>query len=249
MSTATTNDNLTVLPMTEADIPLMTALLHKAYYSPTGAGISGLLYHAPPSQSSLDKTTAQRLHAFRTDPAAHFVKVVDCTSNAGNDDSATAAPAIIACARWDIPRRHGHRPAANDNDDDDDQLIPDDELIPEFRPAVYRALFGPLRAAHAELMGARPHAHLATLVTDPDEGRRGAGGMLVRWGLERADAEGLEAYVDASPAGEGLYARSGFEVVRRVGFDLGRWGGGEGVVEHVCMWRKPGPSPRKIVAA
>ncbi|KAL0258321.1 hypothetical protein SLS55_007497 [Diplodia seriata] len=233
---STTTNDLTVLPMTEADIPLMTQLLHKAYYSPTGAGISGLLYHTPPSQRSLDATTAQRLHAFRTDPAAHFIKAVDTANTDGT---------IVAAARWDL-HPHARSPSAVAAA----AAIADDELIPEFRADVYRALFGPLRAAHAEVMGARPHAHLVTLVTDPDEGRRGAGGALVRWGLERADERGLDAYLDASPMGEGLYRKSGFEVVRRVPFDLGEWGDREGgVVEHVCMWRKPGPSPRKIVAA
>ena len=35
--------------------------------------------------------------------------------------------------------------------------------------------------------------------------------MLIRWGLEQADQMGLEAYVEASPAGLPVYRRFGWE--------------------------------------
>lgn len=35
--------------------------------------------------------------------------------------------------------------------------------------------------------------------------------MLMKWGLERADQEGKEAYLDASPDAVPLYQRFGFE--------------------------------------
>lgn len=210
-----TSNDLTVLPMTEEDMAPMTQLLHKAYYSPDG--VSGLLYHTPPSQASLDRTTAQRVRDFRDEGgAARFVKAVDA-----------ATGALVACARWDF-----YRHARSDAAVAAATAISDDELIPEFNVDVYSALFGPLRAAHRDIMGTRPHAYLVTLVTDPDEGRRGAGGLLVRWGLDRADELGLDAYLGASPMGKGLYEKNGFETVRTVPFDMKEWGG-EGVVSHV----------------
>ena len=34
--------------------------------------------------------------------------------------------------------------------------------------------------------------------------------MLLSWGIERADAEGLEAYLDASPSAKPLYEKFGW---------------------------------------
>ncbi|KAJ5500734.1 Acyl-CoA N-acyltransferase [Penicillium expansum] len=52
--------------------------------------------------------------------------------------------------------------------------------------------------------------YLDMLGTHPDYRRRGAGSMLVRWGCEIADREGVRAYIDASKAGVPLYAKHGF---------------------------------------
>lgn len=49
------------------------------------------------------------------------------------------------------------------------------------------------------------------LGTHPDYRRRGAASMLVAWGCEVADRDGVPAYVDASEDGLPLYQRFGFE--------------------------------------
>lgn len=51
---------------------------------------------------------------------------------------------------------------------------------------------------------------LDTVATHPDYQRRGAGSMLVKWGCDLADAQGVSAYVDASKDGAPLYAKFGF---------------------------------------
>lgn len=51
---------------------------------------------------------------------------------------------------------------------------------------------------------------LDMLGTHPDYRCRGAGSILVRWGCEIADREGVGAYIDASKAGIPLYAKHGF---------------------------------------
>lgn len=68
---------------------------------------------------------------------------------------------------------------------------------------------------------------LGTCVVLPEHERRGAGGMLVRWGCERADEEGVEVYVEASLVGVPLYERMGFVVVKRVKLDMGRFEAGD----------------------
>jgi GNAT superfamily N-acetyltransferase len=51
---------------------------------------------------------------------------------------------------------------------------------------------------------------LDMLGTHPDYRKRGAGSMLVQWGCDLADREGVAAYVDASKAGAPLYEKFGF---------------------------------------
>lgn len=59
-------------------------------------------------------------------------------------------------------------------------------------------------------MGCADGLDLDMLCTHPEYRRRGAGGMLVSWGCERADADRVAAYVDASPSGKPLYEKFGF---------------------------------------
>lgn len=52
---------------------------------------------------------------------------------------------------------------------------------------------------------------LELLAVSPTHQRRGVGSQLVQWGTTRADADGLEAYLDATPKGAPIYKRLGFE--------------------------------------
>ena len=66
---------------------------------------------------------------------------------------------------------------------------------------------------------------LGLLVTHPDHQRRGAGALLVKYGVDVADEMGLVAYLEASTAGKPLYERWGFKEVDRRVFELEKYGG------------------------
>lgn len=51
---------------------------------------------------------------------------------------------------------------------------------------------------------------LEIVATDPAYQGRGAGSQLMRWGLEQADNQGVEAYLEASPEAVPLYKNLGF---------------------------------------
>ena len=55
--------------------------------------------------------------------------------------------------------------------------------------------------------------YLDLLACHPDYRGRGAGEMLVKWGLEKAKAEGLTVTLYASPMGGRVYSRLGFKRV------------------------------------
>lgn len=45
---------------------------------------------------------------------------------------------------------------------------------------------------------------------------QGAGSQILRWGTEKADQQGVEAYLDASPDAVKLYERHGFREVGKL---------------------------------
>ncbi|KMP06518.1 hypothetical protein DIZ76_014402 [Coccidioides immitis] len=96
----------------------------------------------------------------------------------------------------------------------------------------------------------REHCFLAVLCTHPDHQGRGAGTVLLKYGLDIADKHGVESYLEASVKGQPLYERYGFEAITfpdgqpgRLEFDVGRFtgrGGDEGDwVRLALMTRKP----------
>ena len=80
-----------------------------------------------------------------------------------------------------------------------------------------------------------PHYYLAFIGVDPDWQGRGLGGAVLAPVLERCDAEGMPAFLEAStPRNRALYERHGFTVMEE--FTLGR-----GAPPQWRMWRMPMP--------
>jgi ribosomal protein S18 acetylase RimI-like enzyme len=70
--------------------------------------------------------------------------------------------------------------------------------------------------------------YLTSLATDPAYQGRGAGKMLLNWGIERADREGREFFLIGNAQIKGLYEKVGFVVVRKCGWDGAKWEAKEG---------------------
>ncbi|KAG9706226.1 acyl-CoA N-acyltransferase, partial [Aureobasidium melanogenum] len=72
------------------------------------------------------------------------------------------------------------------------------------------ALFGSFAKNRQGMMEERRHHYMELLMTAGEYKGRGAGGMVLEHGTALADAEQVECYIDASPAGRPLYERHGF---------------------------------------
>lgn len=166
------------------------------------------------------------------DPTAHFHLITDSSSS-----SSSKTP--IAFAKWVAPQLPGIPP----------QPMPEESAWPANQARAAR-FFQKLADTHSQIMssdehsggGTRPHWYLEMMATHPAHQGRGAGAMLVAWGAARAEADGVEAYLDATPAGKPLYARFGFrdavEPWAAAGLDV--VGGGGGAYRHSFMVRRPG---------
>ncbi|KPM38034.1 hypothetical protein AK830_g8534 [Neonectria ditissima] len=131
-------------------------------------------------------------HDMLNKPLVRYVKVVDSEST---DDQ--GRPRIVAWAKWDLamPEDRGRRYPPWHED------TPGQECD---------ALFEKVEAERRRVMGDQKHYFLDTVGTHPDYRQRGAGSLLVKWGCDLADENGVATYVDASKAGAPLYKRFGF---------------------------------------
>ncbi|KAI1078644.1 acyl-CoA N-acyltransferase [Whalleya microplaca] len=98
--------------------------------------------------------------------------------------------------------------------------------------------FGTIDKYHEDTMKGRPHWYLSVLGTRREYQGKGIGKELVRWGTSRADEDGAEAFVAASPAGVHLYKKMGFEALDEIAI--------EGVTYlETLMLRKPNKSQQQ----
>ncbi|PMD14902.1 acetyltransferas-like protein [Hyaloscypha hepaticicola] len=81
---------------------------------------------------------------------------------------------------------------------------------------IANRFFENLLTGHERIMKGRKHWYLEFLATRPEEQGKGAAGMLLRWGIQKADEEGTEAYLEASPDGKPIYEHYGFEETERL---------------------------------
>jgi predicted N-acetyltransferase YhbS len=182
------------------DFPDIVAVERKAF----GASqLTSLIYSPDPSSpENIANMVHNHQRAWSSDPNAKYLK------------AETPEGKIIGMAKWYFFL---------------DSTAKDNPWVIEFPPnaneALYDEFFGGLNAARVQKMGAKKHFLMAILVVDPAYQRMGIGHELLRWGLERADEEQVECWIDASRAGHGLYTKFGWEDVGTVEVDLTRWGG------------------------
>ncbi|KAG4034451.1 hypothetical protein MFRU_003g04140 [Monilinia fructicola] len=148
------------------------------------------------------------------DPSSHFLCIYDASS---------PDQEIISYAKWNDTSA----PVSTVGD------------LPEWPEGcdvgVANHFFGTLIERRWEIMGERKHWYLELVATIPEWQGKGAAGKLMRWGLERADAEAVETYLEASPVGKGIYEYFGFEEKGRLVVPV------EGKGDFVeCMMVRPG---------
>lgn len=80
-------------------------------------------------------------------------------------------------------------------------------------PDLARTFFADQDDRHEKYMEKREHWYLALICTDLAYQGSGAGKLLMRWGIEKIDADGCEGYLEASPAGKPVFEKRGFHAI------------------------------------
>lgn len=207
---------LEIHPATPDDAPRLSEIFFTAFTDP----FSQRMF--PPSTPEVHEWWTAKFIEDCTNPSSGdiLLKVVD-------RDDASGQEVIAAFAIWNVP------PA------DDPSAVNSIQLdLPKFPESSDRGLceqfFGRMTELRERFVGGRRHYcmfHMHCLVglgcfdmlillidldmlgAHPDYHGRGIGSMLLKWGLDRADQEGLETYLSASPSGRPLYEKRGFKVL------------------------------------
>jgi len=74
----------------------------------------------------------------------------------------------------------------------------------------------------AEQMVPSPHWYLGNIVVAPEAQGHGVGTVLLKYGLDKADVQGLPVFCLSSDEGWQLYSRNGFEVMRWCNFQTSK---------------------------
>ncbi|KAK3370590.1 acyl-CoA N-acyltransferase [Podospora didyma] len=166
------------------------------------------------------------------DPNARFIiaEDVSSTSASPSSDNLTTST-FVAFALW--------KPPVTENSSlTSAPAPPPDWSAWPANPALAAAFFGAIGGKHTTIMGDRLHFYLELICCRPEFMGNGAGGLMMRWGLEQADAGGFETYLDATPSGKPLYDKNGFRTLEVVKYL-------DGACEHYFMIRDPKTAAEK----
>lgn len=108
-------------------------------------------------------------------------------------------------------------------------------LPPSANVPAMEVFFGALGRDRRKILGGKAYYLLNILATDPKYHRRGVGAIHLKWGLDQADEAGVPAFLEASPYGQPLYARWGFEPMYRISIPEEEMRHFKGQEEHIPM--------------
>lgn len=83
----------------------------------------------------------------------------------------------------------------------------------EKEPNLLNNFFAKMWSTRESIMANKTYWFLKLLTIDPPHQRRGIGTLLVKWGVEKANKEGVDAWLESSPMGKGAYLKAGFRVL------------------------------------
>ncbi|KAF3769709.1 acyl-CoA N-acyltransferase [Cryphonectria parasitica EP155] len=172
-----------IRPASTADVPAMTDVFFSAFNAPFW---QYFMPDTPYMRGWMDRTWAKGLNY----PTDRTFVVVD----------AEAGDRIVAFSRWQVPQEDGNQTHDAYEDVKYDDGVWDKEVADPF--------FGGMDENREKLMEKRPHWFLDLLGVHGDYQRKGIAGMLISWGTEQADRDGLPTLLHGSENGQPYYIKS-----------------------------------------
>ncbi|KAF2759344.1 acyl-CoA N-acyltransferase [Pseudovirgaria hyperparasitica] len=208
---------LVIEPATEADLSDYVDIQHAAFAD----GEVGLLLNSRgPLTEARRKMYHERSLNDMKNPTYHYIKCVDTDLNK-----------TIGFGKWRI-----HPNGRTQQEVDDSWYTPTPQ--PESNVKAEHDFFMYLNESRRDYMGTKPVVFLHVMVTLPEHQGRGAGRMMMKWGVDEADRLGLDAYVESSEAGRRLYESFGFKMLKERIWKLADYGiPGDLTATNAILWR------------
>jgi hypothetical protein len=210
--------NLQIQPLEVHDFDI---LVSQADQYPPGADLTGLPTPFCWKVTTQDEGRARlkfhydkQKHRYLNDPTMHYLKVIDTA-----DDNS-----IIGVARWHFyPYGYNYNTERHWEvfDLNPDQLVPQDFNIP-----LYNYIITTRDAARDSWVPKNlPCWILMHMVTHPAHRRKGAAGLLMKWGVEQSEITQAPVYLEAGVMGKPIYERYDFvEMGDPIVADLRKYG-------------------------
>ncbi|KAF9776760.1 hypothetical protein IL306_005024 [Fusarium sp. DS 682] len=178
---------LQLRPAVPEDIPEMCKVYYSAF-GDTNIGSRIFTSNIEASNRFFQKSFTDDMN----DPTCELLVVTHKASPDSKDEE------VVSVAKWSLPGAPIHDPPPAE------AWPANGDLAVEF--------FGAMARGHRKFMGDRPHYYLEVICTNETWQGKGAGSLLLRWGVERADGDGLPCFLEATPKGKPLYEKLGFKV-------------------------------------
>lgn len=198
------NMSIKVLPAEDADMRRIFSIASDAFN--VNEPLWDAMYPSHPESSGRDAGGERFLKIKNSDPNTTFIKAVD-----------TSSGEIVGFAKWNV--------YANNTFPDSSSIKGHESIYwaerPDEEPFSRHCMevFVVDRNAAIKASGGNL-VSLDILTVDSNHQRRGVGQAMVEWGTQKADALGVEAVVESSAFGKGLYEKNGFDFVKDVELEM-----------------------------
>lgn len=190
---------LEIQPVSENDINQFTLLAILAFQTGIGHLLTGS--NIP---ENVERKNANSLKSLQEDPSSEFLKIVDSESR----DMVAGSSSYFYMK--------------GNTEEELDKMFARPTVEQGYRED-WEPIYEYLKGNRRNIMGTRPYAFLNMLFANPKHHRRGAGAMLLKAFVDKADQLGLECYLESSIEGRALYERFGFQVLKEVKFDMAKF--------------------------
>ncbi|KAK6208253.1 hypothetical protein LQW54_007035 [Pestalotiopsis sp. IQ-011] len=155
--------------------------------------------------TSQEECCSRQLSWHKSDPSSHWLYVIDEESGQ-----------VLGGAQWNIHRSNPYEVAQPMRTA---YWLPDDRLL----------LKGPMKQIGDQLVRnlrtrrpnhmSKPHILLTYCFVHSSHRRRGAASLMLKWGTDKADELGLEAFIESTDIARPAYKKHGFRVIGELNMD------------------------------
>ncbi|RDW84932.1 hypothetical protein BP6252_02522 [Coleophoma cylindrospora] len=212
---------LILAPAEEADVLKLAAIYYDSFrYDPYDRA----LFSDTHKEDAVNYLAEDDLYAIRNDPQTRVIKVTESGTNE-----------IIGYARWEVPFKFESEEAR--------EKAKRPNALPPFPASANGALGTHFQTQLSErkkkYMDTEKDYTLVIIVVSPAYQGKGAGSILLKYGIEKADRDGARIYLTAAAAGYEIYEKKGWKSLDdTIVVDAEQWGlPNGGISKTVCMMR------------